>query len=70
MKGNVSYTHSDSPNSNGSNSQATGTSNGASESFRFGMDPTVEGYYIKAAEVQKQALREYWKKEYPDVEVP
>lgn len=64
MKWNVSYTHPDSPNSNGRNSQATGTS------FRFGMDPTAEGYYVKAAEVQKQALRDFWKEEYPDIEVP
>ncbi|KOH01404.1 uncharacterized protein DI49_0073 [Saccharomyces eubayanus] len=34
MKWNVSYTHPDSPNSIGRNSQATGAS------FRFGMDPT------------------------------
>ncbi|CAI4055802.1 hypothetical protein SUVZ_01G0750 [Saccharomyces uvarum] len=70
MKGNISRIHSDPPTSNDTNSQATGTSNGVSESFRFGVDPTVEGYYVKAAEVQKQALREYWKKEYPDIEVP
>lgn len=33
-------------------------------------DPILEEYFIKAAEIQKQAVREYWKKQYPDADVP
>lgn len=63
MKWNVSYTHPDSPNSNGRNSQATGTS------FRFGMDPTAEGYYVKAAKSKNRLYGTFGKRS-TDIEVP
>ncbi|EHN00825.1 YAR028W-like protein [Saccharomyces cerevisiae x Saccharomyces kudriavzevii VIN7] len=60
--------------SNSTNPQSGTTiengSNDATTFHRFSSDPILEGYFVKAAEIQKEALREYWGKQYPDTDIP
>ncbi|CAI4049478.1 hypothetical protein SUVZ_13G1870 [Saccharomyces uvarum] len=53
-----------------SNTDARDAPNDANKPFTFSADPILEEYFIKAAEIQKQAVREYWRKQYPDPDVP
>lgn len=52
------------------NTDARDTPNDANTQFTCNVDPILEEYFIKAAEIQKQAVREYWRKQYPDPDVP
>ncbi|CAI4056568.1 hypothetical protein SKDZ_03G0690 [Saccharomyces kudriavzevii ZP591] len=53
-----------------SDAPATEPSNEVTKSYSFSADPILEAYYLKAAEAEKQAQREYWRKQYPDADIP
>ncbi|CAI4037122.1 hypothetical protein SMKI_01G0810 [Saccharomyces mikatae IFO 1815] len=45
-------------------------SNGVATSHIFTSDPDLEAYFINAAELFKEAQFEYWRKQYPDADLP
>lgn len=53
-----------------SDASANEASSEAAKCCSFNSDPILEAYFVKAAEVEKQAQREYWRKQYPDADIP
>ncbi|AJQ34989.1 BMC_2a_G0005820.mRNA.1.CDS.1 [Saccharomyces cerevisiae] len=49
---------------------ANEASNEVIKCFSFSSDPIFEAYFVKAVEVEKQAQQEYWRKQYPDADIP
>ncbi|KOH01405.1 DUP/COS family protein DI49_0075 [Saccharomyces eubayanus] len=45
-------------------------SSNTAKSYTYSSDPILEAYFIKAVEVEQQAQRDYWRKQYPDVDMP
>lgn len=45
-------------------------SSNTAKSYTYSSDPILEAYYLKALEVEQQAQRDYWRKQYPDVDMP
>ena len=53
-----------------SNTPAKEVSNEMVKPYIFSSDPVLEAYLIKAAEIDKEAEFEYWRKQYPEVDLP
>ncbi|CAI4054347.1 hypothetical protein N7582_000067 [Saccharomyces uvarum] len=67
-------TPSDSSTSEAENTQpempAAASSNDAARSHIFSPDPIFEAYYLKAAKVEREAQRKYWRSQYPNTDIP
>nr|CAI6459058.1 CFF_HP1_G0000730.mRNA.1.CDS.1 [Saccharomyces cerevisiae] len=53
-----------------SNTPAKEVSNEMVKPYIFSSDPVLEAYLIKAAEINREAEFEYWRKQYPEVDLP
>ncbi|CAI4054664.1 DUP/COS family protein SKDI_01G0860 [Saccharomyces kudriavzevii IFO 1802] len=67
-------THSSSSTNEAENTQsaapATETSNGAAEPRSIEPVPILKRYMLKARQVEEEAQLEYWRKQYPDANLP
>ncbi|QHS71452.1 DUP/COS family protein SPAR_A00760 [Saccharomyces paradoxus] len=46
------------------------SANEVARSYIYSPDPILEAYFVKAAEIDKEAQREYWKRQYPEAALP
>ncbi|CAI4243085.1 BDM_1a_G0000770.mRNA.1.CDS.1 [Saccharomyces cerevisiae] len=69
-----SGSHSDSSSNSAEDTQspvsAGKTSNGLNNFYSIRSDPILMAYVLKATQIEKEAQSEYWRKQYPDADLP
>lgn len=69
-----SGSHSDSSSNSAEDTQspvsAGKTSNGLNNFDSIRSDPILMAYVLKATQIEKEAQSEYWRKQYPDADLP
>ncbi|KAM3170909.1 ULP1-interacting protein 3 [Saccharomyces cerevisiae] len=69
-----SGSHSDSSSNSAEDTQSSvsagKTSNGPNNFDSIRSDPILMAYVLKATQIEKEAQSEYWRKQYPDADLP